>query len=238
MIAPSRRKPSERATRIFPNLRESDNPLGLRIGVLGKKWTLLILRHVATEPRSSFSAILRAHHLLSRRVLSVRLEELQREGYLEKILSNGDPHRPTYDLTDKGRDALPLLRTFSDLVKRYGEGVSVAQGREVRVEDVCFTHPDIPDVSHPMEVRGSSWNSLIPPAHPKVVMYKNFCEKCKVTLSPDGEAYVCSYECTWCRTCAEGFEWLCPNCQGHLQPRPRLASSHTDLRRLKLVDSR
>ena len=29
------------------------------------------------------------------------------------------------------------------------------------------------------------------------------CERCGVALAPDGEAYICSYECTFCGLCAE-----------------------------------
>jgi len=236
MITPTRREKSEWAARTLPKLRDSDTPLGLRVGVLGKKWTLLILRHVATEHRPSFSAMLRAHPLLSRRVLSIRLKELQREGYLEKIVSNGNPHRPTYVLSDKGRDALPLLHAFSDLVKRYGEGVSVARGTDVRAEDVCFVHPDVSPGGSPVPST-VTWASLTVRPSPKVVMYKDHCEKCKAPLATNAEAYICSYECTWCRTCAESFDWSCPNCQGRLQPRARLAITGRVSRPVKSLNS-
>ena len=49
------------------------------------------------------------------------------------------------------------------------------------------------------------------------------CECCDRDLPPDsGEARVCSFECTFCRTCAETvLGGRCPNCGGELQPRPR-----------------
>ena len=49
------------------------------------------------------------------------------------------------------------------------------------------------------------------------------CERCGVKLKPDGEARICSYECTFCPTCAEAMEDVCPNCNGELVPRPRRA---------------
>src|SRR5579863_1199614 len=128
MIKPTRAERDAPARRRPMRLPDSDTPLGTRIGVLGKKWTLLIIRQVAAEERPSFSQLLRAHHRLSRRILSMRLKELQREGYLEKLVSDANPRRTAYLLTDKGRDALPLLYAFSDLVRVYGEGVSVTRG--------------------------------------------------------------------------------------------------------------
>ena len=38
---------------------------------------------------------------------------------------------------------------------------------------------------------------------------------------PDGTAFICSYECTFCGDCAEAMELRCPNCGGELVARPR-----------------
>ena len=48
------------------------------------------------------------------------------------------------------------------------------------------------------------------------------CECCDRDLAPDStDALICSFECTFCRTCAEGVLGLkCPNCGGVLVPRP------------------
>jgi hypothetical protein len=53
------------------------------------------------------------------------------------------------------------------------------------------------------------------------------CEKCEGALSPDGEAYICSYECTFCPTCTKGMAAVCPNCGGELVRRPRRNLSPT-----------
>jgi uncharacterized protein len=225
MITPARDAPPVNIPARTPRFKESDIPLGLRMGVLGKKWTLLILRHVATEGRPSFSGILHAMPRLSRRILSIRLKELQRERYVEKIISEGNPRRTCYSLTPKGRDAIPVLHAFSELVRRYGEGVSVARGASVAAEAVCFTHPDVRAPAHRSSNPVASAIGAPLPAPPKVVMYKDQCEKCRTPLTSDAEAYVCSYECTWCRSCAEGFGWACPNCNGRLHPRPRLSAA-------------
>lgn len=49
------------------------------------------------------------------------------------------------------------------------------------------------------------------------------CESCNCDLPPDStEALICSFECTFCASCASN--WLsghCPNCGGELLPRPR-----------------
>ena len=49
------------------------------------------------------------------------------------------------------------------------------------------------------------------------------CECCDRDLPPGSEdARICSFECTFCRTCAETvLHGRCPNCGGELLPRPR-----------------
>jgi hypothetical protein len=52
------------------------------------------------------------------------------------------------------------------------------------------------------------------------------CERCGAVLPTDSDrAMICSYECTWCRSCADGpLAGRCPNCGGELQLRPRRIS--------------
>jgi uncharacterized protein len=48
------------------------------------------------------------------------------------------------------------------------------------------------------------------------------CELCDRDLPPESvDARICSYECTFCASCAEQVLGdVCPNCGGGLQPRP------------------
>ena len=54
---------------------------------------------------------------------------------------------------------------------------------------------------------------------------KTECERCDQRLQPDGEAYVCSFECTYCPDCAVKTQCVCPNCGGELVRRARRSSS-------------
>ena len=49
------------------------------------------------------------------------------------------------------------------------------------------------------------------------------CECCDKDLPPDSaDAFICSFECTFCVDCAEGvLAGQCPNCGGELVVRPR-----------------
>ena len=59
---------------------------------------------------------------------------------------------------------------------------------------------------------------------------RNKCERCEKALAPAGEAYICSFECTFCLACTNALENVCPNCDGELvrRPRPRPEVSRPD----------
>jgi hypothetical protein len=46
------------------------------------------------------------------------------------------------------------------------------------------------------------------------------CERCGRELPADGDAMICSFECTFCGTCAHELDHVCPNCGGELVRRP------------------
>lgn len=50
---------------------------------------------------------------------------------------------------------------------------------------------------------------------------KNKCEKCSRLLDWESDAFICSFECTYCIDCAEKLDWVCTECGGELAPRPR-----------------
>ena len=49
------------------------------------------------------------------------------------------------------------------------------------------------------------------------------CECCNRDLPPEAtDAVICSFECTFCRDCADGvLKGVCPNCGGEFVSRPR-----------------
>jgi len=53
------------------------------------------------------------------------------------------------------------------------------------------------------------------------------CECCNKDLPPSSaEVMICSFECTFCRTCADSIlQGRCPNCGGELVQRPTRPSN-------------
>ena len=50
---------------------------------------------------------------------------------------------------------------------------------------------------------------------------KTGCQGCAAALAPQDDAYICSYECTYCVDCCTIHASVCPNCNGELVRRPR-----------------
>jgi DNA-binding HxlR family transcriptional regulator len=77
------------------------------VGVVGDRWTLLILRDCFLRVRrfEDFQERLG----ITRHVLADRLRKLVREGVLKKVAYQTRPRRYEYRLTDKGLDLHPLL---------------------------------------------------------------------------------------------------------------------------------
>src|SRR5204863_4065123 len=61
--------------------------------------------------------------------------------------------------------------------------------------------------------------------HPMALEMRARCERCGAELQPTGDAYICTYECTFCAPCAATLAHVCPNCRGELVRRPRRLSS-------------
>jgi len=99
-------------------------PIQTTLQVLGKKWTLLILRDIGFRKIDRFNRLLETVSGITPRVLSMRIKELERAGYIKCIRNNRSPMVVQWALTRKGRDTLPiLLKLLSFGSKWYPEFV-------------------------------------------------------------------------------------------------------------------
>lgn len=92
-------------------------PVEASLGVLGRKWALLVLRDIALYQAQRFNEMLRATPGMNKRVLSLRLNELEREGYIAR---RHRAHKYTlWEATPKGRDVLPVLMTLVEFGAKW-----------------------------------------------------------------------------------------------------------------------
>jgi DNA-binding HxlR family transcriptional regulator len=87
-------------------------PIHLTIDILGKKWTLLILRDIALRNINRFNQIRRSLPGLTPRVLILRLKELEEAGFIRAKIIKETPRVVEWVLTEKGHDTIPILMSI------------------------------------------------------------------------------------------------------------------------------
>ena len=80
---------------------------------------MLILRDIGFLKIDRFNQILRTLPGLTPRVLSMRLRELEKTGFIRPIEVQSVPKLVKWGLTDKGRDTLPILMSFIAFGSRW-----------------------------------------------------------------------------------------------------------------------
>jgi DNA-binding HxlR family transcriptional regulator len=98
--------------RAHPVPRE-ECPVARTARIIGSKWTLLIIRDLATGPRR-FGELQRGLPGISPRTLSDRLRSLEAWGLVRRQTFAEVPPRVEYSLTDKGAALLSLVNLMRD----------------------------------------------------------------------------------------------------------------------------
>ena len=84
-------------------------PIKPDLGVLGRKWALLLLADIGLRRVDRFSGPLRSNPKLNSRILSRRLRELEEAGMIRRLEKNRAPGPVRWTMTEKGMDILPAV---------------------------------------------------------------------------------------------------------------------------------
>jgi len=84
-------------------------PVTFALDVFGDKWSLVILRDMVFKGKRHYGEFLDSAEKISTNILANRLARLEAEGIIEKHRDTQNLSRFVYNLTDKGKDLLPLL---------------------------------------------------------------------------------------------------------------------------------
>lgn len=86
--------------------------------ILGNKWTPQLLRYFINEDSVRFCQIQDMVGGINPRTLCARLEQLEAEGIIVKQPAD-EGSRCVYQLTDKGRDLMPVLLSMQEWSTKY-----------------------------------------------------------------------------------------------------------------------
>lgn len=109
-------------------------PVKASLDVLGHKWALLVLRNIGLYRAQRFNDMLRITPGLTKRVLAMRLRELDRGGFIQPV--ERGPHHTKWGLTEKGEDALPILMMLVRFGSKWYADEVFADKRSRSLQDV------------------------------------------------------------------------------------------------------
>ena len=89
-------------------------PMAACMSLLGGVWTPDIIWNLS-EGRRRFSELRRAIPVLSAKVLSTRLKDLERRGVIHRDVRATTPPTVDYDLTDLGRELIPAIKAIVEV---------------------------------------------------------------------------------------------------------------------------
>jgi DNA-binding HxlR family transcriptional regulator len=109
-------------------------PVKASLDVLGRKWALLVLRNIGLYRTQRFNEMLRITPGLTKRVLAMRLKELEHAGFIHAVERGRNFTR--WGLTAKGEDALPILMTLVQFGSKWYAASVFADRRPRSLSDV------------------------------------------------------------------------------------------------------
>jgi DNA-binding HxlR family transcriptional regulator len=123
--------------RILVKLNFSPYPIQSSLGVLGRKWGLLVFMNVAFGRATRFNELRRLAPGMSKRILAIRLKDLESNGFLTR--SDGGLGHTSWQITPKGADVLPVLLTLIHFGSKWREGGSPLSSNDSPTFEINFT---------------------------------------------------------------------------------------------------
>lgn len=98
--------------------RRSGCPIATALDIFGDRWTLVIVRDLATG-KARFGQFLESPERIPSNVLTDRLLRLEEFGLISKKAYQDNPTRFEYGLTKKGAELLPIMQAICRWANTY-----------------------------------------------------------------------------------------------------------------------
>lgn len=93
-------------------------PIQFVLGILGSKWSVLILRELLSGDRRTHE-LLEALPGISSKTLTLRLRQLEKHGLLARRVFPEVPPHVEYSLTEKGLEVQPVMMALKQLGQQW-----------------------------------------------------------------------------------------------------------------------
>ena len=94
-------------------------PINNTFKIIGKKFTVLILRNMMYLNQTRFNKLLDSIEEINAKTLSSRLKEMENDGLIERKIYHESPVRIEYCMTEKGVALAPVLEQMAAFSMRY-----------------------------------------------------------------------------------------------------------------------
>ncbi|MEO0972639.1 MAG: helix-turn-helix domain-containing protein [Pseudomonadota bacterium] len=108
-----------------PSSPRSMCPVNHALEIFGDRWTMLVVRDMIFNQKSSFSQLREMAEGIATNILSDRLTQLEAAGIITKHPDESDGRRYHYSLTQHGRGLIPVLLELMVWSRRHNAKVNL-----------------------------------------------------------------------------------------------------------------
>lgn len=101
-----------KVTKIQPEDLEKVCPIVYALDMIGQKWKIPILWHLADEGTLRYNELKRGIYGITNIMLTKSLQELEERGLVHREEYSTIPPKVEYSLTERGQTLIPLLKDF------------------------------------------------------------------------------------------------------------------------------
>jgi len=99
--------------------KRSDCPISNSLDIWGDKWSLLIIRDLMFAKECTYGDFLKAPERIATNILASRLQTLEENRIIEKLVHPDSKAKVLYRLTRKGIDLLPIMIEINLWAEKY-----------------------------------------------------------------------------------------------------------------------
>ena len=115
-------------------------PIDNTFRIIGKKFTVHILRNMSVMGQTRFNEFLNTIEGINSNTLSTRLKEMEKSNLIRKKIFHETPIRIEYTLTEKGEDLTPVLEQMAAFSLKHSPEIFV-DGKTRSYQQICGRNP-------------------------------------------------------------------------------------------------